>query len=213
MHKTRYPFTLIELLVVVAIIAILASLLLPALNIARGKALQTSCVNNLKQAGMLFHMYAEDNEGQIMPYWNPGSATGGWAQGSLAWYQMFRPYNITFIGYYTRNNREGINCPTRGYPSDLSYAYTYGYNQQLYNKPDGRYIDRVLDPDVTSLIADCDSGIISPMDFVVRFGARTLAPRHPNLQGNVVFVDGHVDWRKVEDLPYYTTGDFWTPEL
>ena len=54
-------FTLVELLIVIAIIAILASMLLPALNQARARGQSTSCVNQLKQAGLMMNFYCDDN--------------------------------------------------------------------------------------------------------------------------------------------------------
>jgi len=65
--RPEAKFTLIELLVVIAIIAILAAMLMPALQQARDSAKKSTCVNNLKQLGHYFSTYCEDNQ-DYMPF-------------------------------------------------------------------------------------------------------------------------------------------------
>src|SRR5258706_12881619 len=63
----RSAFTLVELLVVIAIIVVLAGLLASTLSMAKVRARRTSCVNNMRQFGLILHLYASDNSDRLPP--------------------------------------------------------------------------------------------------------------------------------------------------
>ena len=118
MNKNR-GFTLIELLVVIAIIAILAAILFPVFATARKKAQQARCLNNVKQLGMAFLMYASDNDdafpitsGSDVSYWP-------WIEGT--WKYM--------------TDRRILDCPSNGYTAHTGGIYCcYGMNENLSGK-------------------------------------------------------------------------------
>jgi prepilin-type N-terminal cleavage/methylation domain-containing protein/prepilin-type processing-associated H-X9-DG protein len=91
-------FTLIELLVVIAIIAVLASMLLPSLSMAKAKAQQIFCVNNLKQLGLSVIMYVDDQDNTYPPM----QAVEQGVESS------WRPFLYPYMGYSAKS----YDCPS-----------------------------------------------------------------------------------------------------
>jgi len=112
--KQTVGFTLIELLVVIAVIAIIAAILFPVFAKVREKARQTTCASNLRQLGLAFLQYGEDNDDFLVP---------GCYEGPQAWGGRIYPYV---------KSTQVFACPDDTTVSNgIGGAVSYGMNQDL----------------------------------------------------------------------------------
>ena len=131
MRKLTKAFTLIELLVVVAIIAILAAMLLPALNRARKEAQRAACVQNLKNIGLALQMYISDND-----EWTIWNLNGGNSQTETCldvyWYELLTPYTEGVDVFHCPANQRDYKIAVAGLTWARRDAYESDYAVNWY---------------------------------------------------------------------------------
>lgn len=191
-----YAFTLVELLITIAIIAIIASLLLPALASGKSKAHQTECAGNLHQWGLAYRMYADDNE-DFLPRRGQGVQVLAQINRPDDWFNALPPYfglssfedMVSNDVTPTAQSKSVFICPVAENPGG-AYFLPYGMNMNLcpWNLPLAIKFAQVIQPDFVVAMADAPGPYASTFPSTRPYG--TLA-RHAS-KVNLLFLAGAV---------------------
>jgi prepilin-type N-terminal cleavage/methylation domain-containing protein/prepilin-type processing-associated H-X9-DG protein len=215
-------FTLVELLVVIAVIAILAALLLPALGRAQAHARTITCQNHLHQLQVCWHMYAHDNNDVLTPnnfvylvdIGTSNSAKLG--EDEMTWCRSLAPVDTTpitedtsLLFIYNRNPAI-YHCPadtsTVENRPDVIRNRSYNMSNSINCSRDNhfRLCDEIRDPSSLFVFIDTDAdeiwdstfGVIPLDSWYQDYWLDVPADRHNTLGCNVSFADGHAQtWK------------------
>ncbi len=204
---SRRGFTLIELIVVIAIIAILAAILFPAFAKAREKARQISCASNMRQLGLAFMQYTQDNDEGLPNVFccadGVGNKLGGWVV-----YNNFpvndgaSAFDVTQGSIYPYvKSRQIFICPddSEGQRDGDSYAVnscTENDHAGAGTPYPGKTLAAFDSPSSLMLLgeeAQSDPNTNSTDDAYFRIQNNFFSARHTG-GSNLTFVDGHTKW-------------------